>query len=192
MKALSLRSDADLFGRELLPGLDLKDDIVSEDDAAALTENIDRCGLAPFRFQGWEGKRLTASFGWRYDFEGGGLGEAEPMPDWLFPLRARAADFAGLSSDDLPHVLLTRYDPGAGIGWHRDRPAFEKVIGISLGAEAVMRFRRRTEAGFERRTLPLVPRSAYLLSDSARCDWEHSIVPIDRTRWSITFRSLRR
>lgn len=88
--------------------------------------------------------------------------------------------------------MLTRYDPSAGIGWHRDRPVFDRVIGISLGGEAVMRFRRRTDRGFERRALPLPPRSAYLLSDEARFEWEHSIAPMQAPRWSITFRSLRR
>ena len=87
-------------------------------------------------------------------------------------------------------MLLTRYDPGAGIGWHRDRPVFEHVIGISLGAPAVLRFRRRDGARFDRASLPLPPRSIYHLSGPARHEWEHSIVPIDAPRWSVTFRSL--
>jgi alkylated DNA repair dioxygenase AlkB len=87
-------------------------------------------------------------------------------------------------------MLLTRYDPGAGIGWHRDRPVFDHVVGVSLGAPAVLRLRRRTESGFERRALPLPPRSAYHLTGEARYGWEHSIAPIAATRWSVTFRSL--
>lgn len=114
------------------------------------------------------------------------------MPDWLLPLRARAAAWADLAPEDLPHVLLIRYDPGAGIGWHLDRPVFDQVIGVSLGAEAAMRFRRRTGTGFQRRNLTLAPRSAYRLTGEARHDWEHSILPMEQCRWSITFRSLRR
>jgi alkylated DNA repair dioxygenase AlkB len=98
----------------------------------------------------------------------------------------------GIRPEELPHTLLIRYDPGAGIGWHRDRPAFDQVIGISLGAEAVMRFRRRVQTGFERRNLVLPPRSSYRLTGEARHDWEHSITPMEQTRWSITFRSLKR
>jgi alkylated DNA repair dioxygenase AlkB len=176
----------------LLPGLTALDNIVTPGEEAALIARIDAAPLAPFRFQGWEGKRLTASYGWTYDFNGGGLGEGEPMPDWLIPLRDRAAAWAGLDPDALPHVLLIRYDPGAGIGWHRDRPAFDQVIGVSLGAEAMMRFRRRREKGFDRFSLPLAPRSAYRLTGEARAEWEHSIAPMDANRWSITFRSLRR
>jgi alkylated DNA repair dioxygenase AlkB len=85
--------------------------------------------------------------------------------------------------------LLVRYDPGAGIGWHRDRPVFEHVIGISLGATATMRFRRRRAGGFDRASVPLAPRSLYHLTGDARWRWEHSIAPMEVTRWSITFRS---
>jgi len=90
----------------------------------------------------------------------------------------------------LVHALLIRYDPGAGIGWHRDRPQFEHVVGISLGAEAVMRFRRRREKGFDRVAVPLPARSVYHLAGDARHAWEHSIAPMDDARWSVTFRSL--
>ena len=93
--------------------------------------------------------------------------------------------------DDLVQALLIRYDPGAGIGWHRDRPVFEHVIGISLGLTATMRFRRRRGQQFERRAAELAPRSIYLLQGEARREWEHSIAELEETRWSITFRTLR-
>jgi alkylated DNA repair dioxygenase AlkB len=164
--------------------------LVTEGEERALIAHIDAQALSPFRFQGWEGKRLTTSFGWSYDFEKGEAAVAPPMPDWLLALRARAAGFARLKDTDLVQALLIRYDPGAGIGWHRDRPLFEHVIGISLGVPAVMRFRRRLEKGFARVSAPLAPRSIYHLSGEARHGWEHSIAEMEETRWSITFRSL--
>ena len=85
---------------------------------------------------------------------------------------------------------MIRYDPGAGIGWHRDRAVFEHVVGISLGAAATMRFRRRRTGGFDRAIAELAPRSAYHLSGEARHQWEHSIAPMPAARWSITFRTL--
>jgi CRISPR-associated Cas5-like protein len=182
----------DLFGGTILPGLRTTEDLVSPDEEPALIASIDAAPLASFRFQGWTGKRLTVSYGWTYDFDSARFAESEPIPEWLKPLQARAAEFAGLAPEVLAHVLLIRYDAGAGIGWHRDRPVFDKVIGVSLGAPAVMRFRRRAERGFARRSLPLPPRSAYLLSGEARQAWEHSIAPMDQTRWSVTFRTLRR
>ena len=182
---------ADLFGAPVLPGLDTAGHFISPDEERTLIAAIDTAPLAPFRFQGWTGKRLTHSYGWTYDFDRARFAESDPIPDWLAPLQARAAAFADLAPDDLAHVLLIRYDPGAGIGWHRDRPVFEHVVGVSLGAEAVMRFRRRRDGGFERRSVPLPPRAAYHLSGEARHGWEHSIAPIEKTRWSVTFRSLR-
>jgi alkylated DNA repair dioxygenase AlkB len=181
----------DLFGAPTVPGLSMREAIIDADQEAALIARIDAEGLAPFRFQGWLGKRLTRSFGWRYDFENGSFGETDPLPDWLEPVRDRAAAFAGLPADALVQALLIRYDPGAGIGWHKDRPVFEHVVGISLGNAATMRLRRRKSEGFERASAPLVPRSAYHLSGEVREQWEHSITPMDVPRWSVTFRSLR-
>jgi alkylated DNA repair dioxygenase AlkB len=182
---------ADLFGTPVLPGLTSTEEFVSAEEERSLIAAIDATSLSPFRFQGWTGKRLTVSYGWAYDFDAGRLQRGEPMPGWLLPIRDRAARFAGVAPDALVQALLIRYDPGAGIGWHRDRPAFEHVVGISLGAAAVMRFRRRRAERFDRVNAPLSPRGAYHLSGEARHDWEHSITELDATRWSLTFRSLR-
>ncbi len=183
-------SQGDLFGAPILPGLDQHDDIVSTEEAAELIRRIDAVELTPFRFQGFLGKRLTAAFGWRYDYDRAAYERATPIPDFLLPLRARAASFAGLGDEDLVQALLIRYDPGAGIGWHRDRPMFEHVIGVSLGAEATLRFRKRADRGFIRAKAPLKPRAAYHLCGEARWEWEHSIAEMAVTRWSVTFRSL--
>jgi alkylated DNA repair dioxygenase AlkB len=181
----------DLFGTTALPGLAYGEEIVSAAEEKALISAVDASGLVPFRFQGWLGKRLTSTFGWRYDFDDASFGPAEPIPDWLLPVRERAAAFAGLAADELVQSLLIRYDPGAGIGWHRDRPVFEHVVGISLGAPAALRFRRRRpDRGFDRASIDLAPRSIYHLSGEARYGWEHGIAEMAVTRWSITFRSL--
>lgn len=180
-----------LFDPPALPGLKFAADLIGTDEEQALIAAIDLLDLTPFRFQGWTGKRLTTSFGWRYDFDNASFGETEPIPKWLRPLRAQAAEFAGLAADSLVQALVTRYDSGAGIGWHRDRPVFEHVIGVSLGSAAVLRFRRRrADRGFDRFAAPLPPRSAYHLSGEARHLWEHSIAPMTAARWSITFRTL--
>ncbi|HVH80821.1 MAG TPA: alpha-ketoglutarate-dependent dioxygenase AlkB [Stellaceae bacterium] len=180
----------DLFAEPILAGLGQADAIVAPEEEQALIRAIDAAPLSPFRFHGWEGKRLTVSYGWQYDFDNASFSPTEPLPDWLLPVRERAAQFAGLPPDDLVQSLLIRYDPGAGIGWHRDRPVFAHVIGISLGAQTVMRFRRRRAGGFDRASVPLEPRSIYHLTGEARHLWEHSLAPMAERRWSITFRSL--
>ena len=105
-------------------------------------------------------------------------------------MRIRAAALAGVPPDAFEHALLVRYDPGAGIGWHRDRPVFDRVVGVSLGSPATLRFRRRRAGGFDRVSLEVEPRSAYLLTGPARYEWEHSIAPGGALRFSITFRTL--
>ena len=140
---------SDLFERPAVPGLRFRESLLTPEAERDLIRRIDEVELTPFRFQGWTGKRLTASFGWRYDFDDASFGPTEPIPDWLLPVRQSAAAFADLPADQLVQALLIRYDPGAGIGWHRDRPVFEDVVGISLGVPAAMRFRRR-RGGCER------------------------------------------
>jgi alkylated DNA repair dioxygenase AlkB len=179
----------DLFDMPAVPGLRTYPDVLTPAEEAALIAAIDGVGLAPFRFQQWTGKRLTHSFGWQYDFQSGALSQGAPLPDWLLPIRDRAAAATGLAPDALVQALLLRYDPGAGIGWHRDRPIYDQIVGISLGAPATMRFRRRDGERWRRANAPLEPRALYHLSGEVRHDWEHSIAAIEQCRWSITFRS---
>ena len=183
-------SQAMLFAEPLIAGLDYREDFINVAEEAGLLEQLSALELAPFRFHGWTGNRKTQSFGWRYDFDDASFTPADPLPDWLLPLRDKAAALARASPDEIVHVLLARYDPGAGIGWHRDRPVFDKVVGVSLNTPAKLRFRRRKPGGFDRFSVDVEPRSAYLLSGEARHDWEHSIAPGEQLRFSITFRTL--
>ena len=179
-----------LFDAPLIEGLRYADDIVGRGEEEQLIERLIATDLSPFRFHGWLGNRKTTSFGWRYDFDDASFAPTDAIPDWLLELRETAAAFANVQPDAFVHVLLARYDPGAGIGWHRDRDVFEQVVGISLAAPATLRFRRRNDGGFDRANVEVAPRSAYLLSGQARWNWEHSIVPGQTLRFSITFRTL--
>jgi alkylated DNA repair dioxygenase AlkB len=165
---------------------------------SVLLAHIRELPFREFEFHGYLGKRQIVSFGWRYDYTGhGGLQPAEEIPEFLFGLRALAASFAKLEPPSLQQVLVTEYRPGAGIGWHRDKPVFGQVVGISLLAPCVLRFRRKriderkSRPTWERVNVFAEPRSAYLLSGPSRLAWEHSIARVDELRYSITFRSLR-
>lgn len=148
--------------------------------------------LTPFQFGPYEGKRRVASFGWRYDFSTQKLERGDPFPDWMLPV-AHAVEVANrLPEGAVEHILFTRYDAGAGIGWHRDKKQFDRVFGLSLGSPCPFRFRRRTATGWERFTLAAEPRSLYTMTDEARSVWEHSIPPVAAPRWSITFRTMAR
>jgi len=179
-----------LFNEPLIAGLEYREEFISEGEERALLDRLMPLELAPFRFHGWLGNRRTQSFGWRYDFDDASFTPTEPLPNWLLPLRARAAELARVTPDVFVQALIARYDPGAGIGWHRDRDVFENVVGVSLNTPATLRFRQRAPTGFRRATLEVAPRSAYLLSGEVRHGWEHSIAPGDQLRFSITFRTL--
>jgi alkylated DNA repair dioxygenase AlkB len=166
-------------------------ELVAPEQEAELIEHFRELDFREFEFQGYLGKRRVVSFGLHYDFAEHRVREAAELPAFLLPLRDCAAAFAGLAAAALEHALVTEYTPGAAIGWHRDRPVFQDVVGISFGSSCRFRFRRRYGSGWERTSLVLEPRSAYLLRGPARHQWEHSIPPAETLRYSVTFRSVK-
>src|SRR5215218_9906725 len=170
-------------------GFAYRADFVSAEEEAELVSHIAQLELREFEFHGYLGKRRVTSLGLRYDFNDMAVHEAAEIPEFLRPLRDRAAEFAGLVPTELGHALVTEYMPGAAIGWHRDRPVFGDVIGISLGASCRFRLRRKRGTSWQRASLMLMPRSAYLLRGPARHEWQHSIPPVEALRYSVTFRS---
>jgi alkylated DNA repair dioxygenase AlkB len=187
--ASSLAQQADLFGtpRGALEGFRYQPDLLTTDEEADLAR---RLGDLAFDFHGHLANRRVVGFGLRYDYERRQMVEAPPIPDFLIPLQAKVAAFAGRPAEAFAQVLINEYRPGAGIGWHRDKPHFDEVVGVSLLAACDFRFRRKAGSGWDRETASLAPRSAYLLSGPARNVWEHSIAPLDEHRYSITLRTL--
>lgn len=145
----------------------------------------------PFEFHGYRGNRRIVSYGYRYDYADRALRKSEAMPDFLSRLREIASQFSGIAEDKLEQALVTEYAPGAGIGWHRDKPMFDDVVALSFLAPCVLRLRRQDGTGWQRRSIEIAPRSGYLLRGAVRSDWEHSIVPMEVLRYSVTFRSFR-
>ena len=157
----------------------------------ALIKLVQELPFQEFDFHGFKGKRRVVSFGWKYEFSGGGkLRKAGEIPEFLLELRALAATFANVQQDAFQHVLVTEYRPGAGIGWHRDKSVFGQVVGVSLLAPCVLRFRRKVEGKWDRVNIFAERRSAYHLTGPARSEWEHSILRVDDRRYSITFRTM--
>ena len=186
------RAQPGLFGDDpaLPEGLAYRPEFLSQDEERALVARFETLPFKPFEFRGFLGRRRVVFFGWRYDFNDRALGPAEPMPPFLLPVRDRAAALMGVAPDALPHVLITEYAPGAAIGWHRDRPEFGEVAGVSLLAPCTFRMRRKKPHGWERASFVAEPRSAYVLRGPARTDWEHSIPAVEALRYSVTFRTL--
>jgi alkylated DNA repair dioxygenase AlkB len=175
-------------------GLQYAAEFISPAVERELIGHISALPLQPFQFGAYEGKRRVASFGFRYDYSLKRLQQAEPMPSWLGPLIGTVEAFGGPSTK-IQQVLCTEYDTGVGIGWHRDKPHFDRIFGLSLGSPCKFRFRRPAgglSAGdkWQRYTLDAEPRSLYGMSGESRMIWEHSIPGVEAPRYSITFRTM--
>jgi alkylated DNA repair dioxygenase AlkB len=191
-----MASQPDLFGAgETLPkGFRYQDAFLTAADEAVLLEAIRALPLEQAQYKEYRARRRVASFGGRFDYSNNELLPAQRMPDWLRPLRDRAAAWAGLPGDGIDHALVAEYAPGTPLGWHRDVPQFEAVIGVSLAGWCRFRFRRYPPQKPARAeiTLDVAPRSIYTLQGESRWKWQHSVSPTTELRYSITFRTLRR
>ena len=173
------------------PGFRYQPDLLSPAAEGDFTAQFESLPFKPFDFHGYQGNRRIVSYGYRYDYSGRTLRASDAMPEFLMPLRDIASSFSGIHAEALQQALVTEYAPGAGIGWHRDKPMFEDVVALSFLAPCVLRLRRHDGTRWERHSVEIAPRSAYLLHGPVRREWEHSIVPMDMLRYSVTFRSFR-
>jgi alkylated DNA repair dioxygenase AlkB len=172
-------------------GLEYRAELASPDEEAELLKHFRELDFREYEFHGYFGKRRVVSFGLHYDTNESTVGDTDDIPGFLLPLRQKAAGFARVAPSELQMALVTEYTPGAGIGWHRDRPAYRDVIGVSFGSSCRFRLRRKRGSSWERASLIVEPRSVYLLRGPARTEWQHSIPPAERLRYSVTFRSMR-
>jgi alkylated DNA repair dioxygenase AlkB len=128
---------------DLPEGMRYQAGVISAGEETQLVSFIESLPLKPFEFAGgFRGNRRVLSFGWRYDYQVQRLTEANPVPEPLLALRRKAARFAGRPEETFQQALVTEYAPGAGIGWHKDKPMFGDIVGISLVAPCNFRLRR--------------------------------------------------
>jgi alkylated DNA repair dioxygenase AlkB len=186
----------DLFGlapAAAIEGLRYERDFLSADEEAGLLRTVQALPLKEMRYKEYTARRRGTSFGGSYDFDANRLEPGAPLPEALKPLRARAAAWLGVAAEELTHMLIAEYPPGTPLGWHRDVPDFEDVVGVSLLGDAVMRLRPYRPGGAPNADAGLVqlrvePRSIYQLRGPARWAWQHSIAPTEALRYSITLR----
>ena len=187
----SAKQTLNLFAETALPpGFNYQANFLSCEEEHSLLQQVQSLPFREFEFQGFTGKRRIVSFGWRYDFNGGGLTKTDEIPGFLSGLRTRAGSFAAVAPEALQQVLITEYPPGAPIGWHKDCAVFGDVVGISLLSPCTFRLRLKAGNRWERRKLTVEPRSIYLLRGPARLEWEHSIPGVESLRYSLTFRNV--
>jgi alkylated DNA repair dioxygenase AlkB len=174
-------------------GLTYLEEFVTPEEERELLEVIEPLDFREIEMRGQTAKRTVRHFGLGYEYESGELVPVEPLPEGLGWLRERAAALIEREPVELAQILVSRYPEGAGIGWHRDAPMFgSRIVGVSLGAPARMRFQRTVKGEREVDAIELAPRSAYVLAGKARWSWQHSIPPAKALRYSLTFRTLKR
>lgn len=175
----------------LVEGLRFEEDFITRDEELSLLDRIRSLEFQEMKMRGVVARRRVLHYGVNYSFETFKATPGPSIPEFLLPLRERAASFAAVEPTALAEALITEYSPGAAIGWHKDAYPFDLVIGISLVSASRFRFRRGKVRAWETAELPLPPRSIYVLTGPARTEWEHSIPPVKELRYSVTFRTLR-
>jgi alkylated DNA repair dioxygenase AlkB len=187
----------DFFGGsepQLPTGMVYEKDFLTPAEEAALLPEIAALPLTEARYKQYTARRRTVSYGSQYDFSSNELEPAAHIPEFLFPLRAKIAAWLGLPAEHFVHALVSEYRPGTPLGWHRDVPDFESIVGVSVQGSAVMKFRRYPHAVGDRSRalrLELPPRSLYVIEGEARWGWQHSVAPVRELRHSITLRTRR-
>jgi alkylated DNA repair dioxygenase AlkB len=167
---------------------------LTEEEETELYEEVIRTELHSFTFLGFEAKRKVASFGYDYSFDKGALSKGKEIPQGFYPLIDKVAQQAGLVREDFAELLVTEYPIGSVINWHRDAPPFDLIAGVSLLSDCNFRLRPHDKAKQGRRSVisfPVRRRSLYIIQGSARTEWQHSIAPVNRVRYSITLRTLK-
>jgi alkylated DNA repair dioxygenase AlkB len=189
---------SDLFDAptRLPEGFVYQAEFLTREEEAELLAIVRELPLEEAQYKQFTAKRRTVHYGGEYDFSRNQLDEAPPLPPFLMPLREKVARWVGIPAEEFVHGLVTEYSPGTPLGWHRDVPNFEVIVGVSLGGHARMRLRPYRPGEKNRRedviALELEPRSAYMMRDTARWGWQHSISETKELRYSITFRTARR
>src|SRR5688572_4843610 len=173
-------------------GLLYQEEFLSGHDEEDLLAVLRKLPLEEAKYKSFTARRRTAAYGSSYDFDTNQLGPAPEIPQFLVPLRKRAAGLIGVEEEAIKHALVTEYRPGTELGWHRDIGEFGIVVGVSLGGTCRMRFRRYPpEQGAKAFNLDLAPRSVYVLRDEIRWRWQHSVARTGELRYSVTLRTLR-
>jgi alkylated DNA repair dioxygenase AlkB len=178
-------------GPALPAGFVYRENFLTQQEEYDLLTNISGLQFETFEYRGFAAKRRVIAYGWSYDFNANVLSTAPAIPEFLLPIRSRAAEAAGVAAEELEEALLTEYSPGSPINWHRDLPMFEKVIGISLLSSCTMKL-KSLKKDAKAVSIILQPRSLYIMQGTARWHYQHSIPAVKDLRYSITFRTLKK
>src|SRR5262245_2428347 len=133
----------ELFGnsQRLPAGFIYKPDFITSEEEAALLGEIAALPLHEAKYKEYTAKRRIISYGGTYDFSSNELTPAGPIPPFLDTLRERIAEWSKVPASRFTHALIAEYKTGTQLGWHRDVPEFEFVVGVSIAGACRMRLR---------------------------------------------------
>jgi alkylated DNA repair dioxygenase AlkB len=198
MRSMDASHQGSLFdaGTTLPHGLVYQPQFLSKAEEQALLAEIAQLPFREARFRQYTARRRVVHFhanagaatADEYDDDGFSSG---PLPPFLVDLQARVRQQLNLGAVPFFHALVSEYRPGTPIGWHRDKPAYGIVVGVSLAGPGRMRFRPFDVPAQRSRLvqLELEPRSIYVMQGDIRWRWQHSMLPTRSLRYSITFRT---
>jgi alkylated DNA repair dioxygenase AlkB len=175
-------------------GFSYEEAFLTKEEEEAIVNSIGALELQQFIFQGYEAKRKVSSFGWDWDFETRTLKRGKAIPDSFAPLLEKVSKHLGIGIDKIAELLVTEYEEGTVINWHRDAPPFDTIIGVSLLSDCTFRLRPHQKEQQTRgaiRSFPVRRRSLYVMGGEARSEWQHSIAPVKSLRYSVTLRTLK-
>lgn len=157
---------------EYPPGFSYFAEFISVEEEVQLLDWLKTLPWKHYEMDGYLGKRMIVSFG------------AASVPSELKDLLPRVSERLG----EVIHILATWYPTGSQIGWHRDAPQYEKLLGISLNSACTMKL-KAYDPELPVHKIELSRRSAYVIENEARWKWEHHIPKVSNDRYSLTFRT---
>jgi alkylated DNA repair dioxygenase AlkB len=177
--------------RNIVPGgLYYRQDFLSLAEEKVLLGHFEQLPFRNYIHGEYTAKRMIVHFGKTF-YNPEESVDIEKIPEWLQGLRKRCAELVHVEQAQFEQILVAHYPPGAAVGWHRDAPQYgPAVIGISLGSNANLRFRRFDNEKQSIFTLEAQRRSLYIFAGESRRLWQHSVQAVKNSRFSITFRTL--
>ncbi|HXH73640.1 MAG TPA: alpha-ketoglutarate-dependent dioxygenase AlkB [Bacteriovoracaceae bacterium] len=173
---------------EMPEGFSYLPDFISSIEELQLMSFFQTLKWEDIHMHGVIAKRKVVHYGYGYEYDSRSLTPGSPIPSELNFLLPRVAKALDVRQADIGEVLVTYYPEGSQIGWHRDAPMFESLLGISLDAACLLKLKE----GQDKFQHELEPRSAYTLQGIARWEWQHHIPPVKSPRYSVTLRTLKK
>jgi alkylated DNA repair protein (DNA oxidative demethylase) len=187
-KIRGMTQQLDLISPAWPNGFDYFRDFISKEEEEFLLSFAKTLPWGNYEMHGVPSLRKIYRFGVNYGLEA--EKDPRPIPKELAFIISRGAQALKVNPKEVVQLLFTFYPPGAPIGWHRDAPMYEKLLGISMAGSCTMKLKP-----YDPKSSPvkveLAPRSAYCMTGESRWNWEHHIPPVKEERFSLTMRTLK-